>query len=115
MITRSPTDAARSNEGPLIDLSSLAALRPDTGYCRIDRDAPVGTEIVAGASFDAIRIGSLLCAIRMLPRVMPAKNAAMSIKIIVPSFRGGLAARNCLSKSFWSRWSIFDFFQEKFI
>ena len=90
-----------------------AALLHRTGYCRIDGDAPGGTEIIAAASFDAIRIGSLSRAIRTPPRVKPAKKTATSIKIIVPSFRGPRTARSCLSKSSWSRWSILEFLTGK--
>ena len=40
---------------------------------------------------------------------MPTKNiAAASITAIAPSFRGGTSLRICLSKSSWSRRSIFE-------
>ena len=60
-------------------------------------------------SIDAICIGSLWCADRTLPRAMPTKNiAAASITAIAPSFCGGTSLRICLSKSSWSRRSIFE-------
>jgi hypothetical protein len=56
---------------------------------------------------DAICVGSLWCADRTLPRVMPTTNITASITAITPSFRGALSLRICLSKSSWSRRSIF--------
>jgi hypothetical protein len=59
-------------------------------------------------SIDAICIGSLWCADRTLPRAMPTKNIAAIITAITPSFCGGPSLRICLSKSSWSRRSIFE-------
>jgi len=52
-------------------------------------------------------MGSLLSGDRALPKAMPTKNIATSITAITPSFRGGESLRICLSKSSWSRRSIF--------
>jgi len=59
-------------------------------------------------STNAICIGSLWCADRTLPRVMPTTNIAASNTAIAPSFRGGLSLPTCLSKSSWSYRFIFE-------
>ena len=73
------------------------------------RTLPAPSEgLFAGPAYstDAICIGSLWCADRVLPRVMPTKNIAASNTTITPSFRGGVSIRICLSKSSWSCRSI---------
>jgi hypothetical protein len=59
-------------------------------------------------SIDAICIGALWGADRTPPIAMPTKNIAASITAITPSFGGGPSRRICLSKSSWSRRSIFE-------
>lgn len=55
---------------------------------------------------------SFACA-RTSPIAIPTKNTAMNPTPIMPPFRGGLRLnpRSCWSKSSWSRWFIFQIFE----
>jgi len=66
---------------------------------------PNGTALY---SIDAICTGWLWCVDRTPPTPIPTKNNAASNTAIAPSLRGGLSLRICLSKSSWSRRSIFE-------
>jgi hypothetical protein len=91
---------------PSMDVAVLPRrFAPGNVIQRAERDsraagAPCEREMVASTPFDAVRTGSLLCANRMPPRVMPARNTPTTAKIIAPPLRGdGASHRNCLSRS----------------
>jgi hypothetical protein len=76
------------------------------------RDRPA-KETPAAVSCEAICISFPWCANRTAPMPRPARNMMVSPTAIMPLFRGGsLTPHNCLSKSFWSRRSIFKVFQK---
>jgi hypothetical protein len=85
---------------------ALANVPVDRTICfaRAARSAGCSTGLY---SIDAICVGSLWCGNTTPPMATPTKNIAASITTITPSFRGALSLRICLSKSSFSRRSIF--------
>jgi hypothetical protein len=89
-----------------VALVALCSCSSHTRYRHMVGDAPFASEIAVSASFDAILTSSLSCETKRLPRIMPAKNTAATVKTIRPSFCGVCCPRSCLFKSSQSRCSI---------
>jgi hypothetical protein len=84
-----------------------------TNYCPVASGTSFGRKSAAVTSCDAVCIRLLVRANRTSPIAIPTKNTAMNPTPIMPPFRGGLRLnpRSCLFKSSWSRWFIFQIFE----
>jgi hypothetical protein len=84
-----------------------------TNYCPVASGTSFGRKSAAVTSCDAVCIRLLVRANRTSPIAIPTKNTAMNPTPIMPPFRGGLRLnpRSCWSKSSWSRWFIFQIFE----